>query len=170
MKKRHGSIALLALLIGSTTTFASDLYIQGSIGKTEAGIDSIRGVSIDESDTGFSLGVGYKVTDLIAIEGGYRDLGEYKLSATGSVTGTYLGKPFTASGTVGVAADAAGFYLGADYSLPVTDKISAHLKAGLFKWESDITGSGSGSLTYDGTTYASGASLSGSEDGTDLYL
>ena len=164
-----GIITCATFIFFSTPSLASNLYITGSLGQAKADIDSISGVTIDDKDTSYSLGLGYKINDYIAIEGGYRSLGEATLSSTAAVSGTYLGKSFTASGTVGAAADATGFFLGGNFSLPVTNKFSAHLKAGLFNWDSDITGSGSGTITYDGTVYAVATSLSTDEDGTDLY-
>ncbi|MES9846492.1 MAG: outer membrane beta-barrel protein [Candidatus Sedimenticola sp. PURPLELP] len=170
MKLINGIAASAALIIFSNTSFASGAYISGSLGKSSANVDSVTGISIDENSNTFSFALGYKLNENIAIEGGYRDLGEINANATGSINGTYLGKPFVATGTVGVDVETTGFFLGGDFSLPVSDKVSAHVKAGIFKWDADLTGSGTGSITYDGTVYATGTALTGSEDGTDLYF
>lgn len=71
MKKQLLITAAFALM--SAPAMASDFYILADAGQIKYEADSQS-----ESDTGFSLGGGYKFSDMFAVEFAYRDLGEIK--------------------------------------------------------------------------------------------
>lgn len=73
-----------ALVILSAPSFASNLYVNGSLGKSKFGVD---GASGSESDSTKSFGAGYKVNETWAIEANYRDFGGVGYSYTEDLGG-----------------------------------------------------------------------------------
>jgi OOP family OmpA-OmpF porin len=113
---------------------------------------SIISASLDDSDTSFSLSLGYKINPNFAIEGGYIDLGELTVNATS--TGGF----FYAPGPVTVKVEADGLFFDAKGILPINEQFSLYGKLGLLMWDekgtlSDVTGS-----------------ISADDDGTDVFF
>ncbi len=73
-----------ALVILSAPSFASNLYVSGSLGKSKFGVD---GESGSESDSAKSFGAGYKFNETWAIEANYRDFGGVGISYTEDLGG-----------------------------------------------------------------------------------
>ncbi|MDP1683438.1 MAG: outer membrane beta-barrel protein [Burkholderiales bacterium] len=172
MVKQH--LYALGLAVGaalSQQAFAADsgFYADIGVGYAKADLGSTAGFTVDDTDTSYSLGLGYNFNKNISVEGGYLKLGKASLSSSGSVSGTYYGSPFTATGTLGASAEVDGFYLGPVFRYPVTEKIEILGRVGAYIWEADLKASASGSLVYAGTTYAGNVSASKTEKGTDAY-
>ena len=133
------------------TTFSMSAWGQGAyvgVGVGQASVDIECDLDIsctaDDSDTAFKIYGGYKFTPNFAIEGGYVDGGEYKVSGSDSFFGT-------ASATF----EASGFNIAAVGIIPLSDRFSLHGKAGIFLWDLDVSVTsstqGSGSLSESGT-------------------
>lgn len=144
-------------------------YAVATVGSAEYDNDEIPGFSTDDSDTGFSAGIGYEFNKYIAVEAGYLDLGETSLNGSDTVSGTLYGSSYTISGTLNAEAEVDGFYLGPQVSFPVTDAFDLYAKAGVFFWDLDVSAAFSGSLTYEGTVYSGSGTATYSDDGEDLY-
>ncbi|MBN0989862.1 porin family protein [Amphritea pacifica] len=139
-----------AISLASVNAFAADdgLYVGASIGKTSSSalddLDSIPGVSVDDSDTGYKLFAGYNFTSNIALEGFYTDLGQ--ISATDGIN-----KVVASMSSVGVAAVG---------TLPVNDSFGVFAKVGYQAWNARVKETGMSLVRGDGTdvVYGIGAS------------
>jgi opacity protein-like surface antigen len=73
MKKSLLAISASALLLGaSATSFAAQPYLIGQLGKSDFDVDGYD----DDSDTYFSIGVGFDISKNLAFEASYKDFGE----------------------------------------------------------------------------------------------
>lgn len=81
----------------------------------------------DCDTNGWKVYGGYKVTDMIAVEGGYYSLGDSKETET------------VPEGTISADGSASGLGLSAVASLPVVENLEVFGKAGLMKWQSEGT-------------------------------
>ncbi len=109
--------------------------------------------SIDDSDTTFGLGFGYRISPYLAAEVGYSDFGEVDISAESDGTGF-----FWSPGPVTAAADTTGFTLGLKGVIPIQSNFEIYGRAGANRWDVD----------YD---YADTSGVfSDSDDGTDAYF
>jgi len=145
-------------------------YGTASIGYSKLDYDFAGFTDVDDSDTAYSIGIGYSFNDYIAIEAGWLDIGEASASTSASASGTLYGKPYTVTGSAIVEAEADGFYIGPIVTPIVTEKFKAYAKIGVYFWDVDAEASASGSLTYDGRTYTANAKADASESGEDLYF
>lgn len=114
---------------------------------------SIFSASIDDSDTSFSLTLGYQLTPNIAFEGGFIDLGELTVSANSDGSGfLYAPGPVTLK----IAVD--GLFFDVKGLLPLNEQFSLYGKLGLLKWSEDaVLSDVTGSLSVD-------------DDGTDIFF
>ncbi len=170
IKGTAGAAAVAFALAFPLAANAESYYVDLGLGQAKADLSAPAGVKIDDTDTAYSIGVGYKFNDNIAIEGGYLKLGTASASATGTVSGTYYGSAYSATGTFTASAQVDGFYLGPVLSQTFADKFEAYARAGVYFWDSDEKASASGTLTYAGTTYAGNVSATRSRDGNDSYF
>lgn len=147
MKKLSAvAISVLAASL-CAPAFAGDMYVLASAGRSsfsDSGdkntIDSALislGVtnlssSLDKSDTGYKLQVGYQFTPYVAVEGGYVDLGKEKYSAT-----------FT-GGTASATGKATGWNIDAVGILPINDSFSVFGKLGLIDAKVDLSATATG--------------------------
>lgn len=127
-------IFLTAFLVMASPAFAGDIYIAGSLGRsnvdlnqsdldnavTSAGATGLSS-SLDKHDTGYKAQVGYQFTPNFALEGGYVDLGE------GSYSGNYTG------GNVNATIKASGFNIAALGILPINESFSVFGKLGTIR-------------------------------------
>jgi len=165
---------LTILIAGLFVTFGANaadngFYIEGGVGQSKANLDVPAGFTVDNKDTTSLVGVGYKINKYIAIEGGYRDLGKATASASGTFTGTYKGSPYSATGVISGSADADGLYIGPVFTFPVNPQFEVLARVGLLDWSVKQNLSATGTLTYQGTTYAGGVTASQKDSGTDAY-
>lgn len=163
-------VAMLMALFAAPAAMAEERGFYGIVGfgQSKADIDA-SGFTVDDEDTYKHVGVGYSFSDHIALEGGYLDLGQASISASGSASGTYYGSPFSATGTLSATAEADGYYIGPRFTYPLNKDLGVYGKVGVYFWDLKATASASGSLTYKGTTYAANASASATDDGSDPY-
>ncbi len=174
-KKQVARNALGAALILAFTAapgaFAAGEGFYGivELGQSEADISAPAGFSVDNKDTSYSLGAGYRFNDYVSVEGGYLDLVEVSAKASGSVSGTYYGTPFTATGTFSAQSDAKGWFLGPKFTLPLSKQMDLYGKVGYYFWDSDTTATFTGSVTFGGVTYPAGGSVKLSDNGEDPY-
>lgn len=127
----------------TTTNWASGFYATASVGQTRADIEDMPGFSVDDTDTGYSLGLGYEFNKYVAFEAGYVDLGETTMTL----------------GAFNAAVEADGFYFGPKVSLPITDKFSVFGKVGLFAWDVDASSNFGVAASASGTDAYFGAGL-----------
>jgi OOP family OmpA-OmpF porin len=83
--------------------------------------------NLDDSDTGFGLGVGYQVNQHFATELAYVDLGEFAYDADGTVTDGFA--DYAAS--FGLCQSAAGPVFSVLGILPIGERFSVFARAGL---------------------------------------
>ncbi|HEV3010285.1 MAG TPA: outer membrane beta-barrel protein [Burkholderiales bacterium] len=134
MKRLVTTVAAAALLPWlAAPAWAQDagFYVGGALGQVEHQ-DACEGASIscDEKDTGWKVFAGYQFNRYIAAELGYADLGE---SSASGVVG-----PITARANFEVTA----WELVAVGSYPVMERLSLFGKLGLYRAETELTGSG----------------------------
>ncbi|MDH3513425.1 MAG: outer membrane beta-barrel protein [Gammaproteobacteria bacterium] len=108
----------------------------------------------DDTDTGWKLYLGNQFSPNAAVEFGYVDLGQQKISGTDTVLGT-----------VSLDTEAKGFDVALVGFLPVGNQFNLLGKIGLFRWDADISasstafGSGSDSETGFELMFGFGASF-----------
>ncbi len=122
MRKSILSLAVAAVFAAPGLAYADEgFYIDGSVGRA-----SVDDSGIDDNDTGFRIGGGWRFLENFGAEVGYLDLGKVEEEvaiggATGSVEvdGLYAG----VSGRIPLSDDTAGFFLSA--------------RAGLLFWDAE---------------------------------
>ena len=170
MKKTYMGMAIASVLtLTSFSAFAemSNYYISLTGGESEfdSGISSGPGYVVDETDTTWSINLGYEINENFAVEVGYRDLGEASITTTSNLSGSAYGYNVTINAGSALTAEADGFTLGLVGKMPVAESFDLNATLGVFFWDAELTATGSG--TVNGTAYA--GSLSESDDGTDAY-
>lgn len=146
-----------ALAAEGNAGWATGFYATASVGQARADNETLEtlegavtGFSVDDTDTGYSAGIGYEFNKYVAIEAGYVNLGE--------ASGTYS----DGAGSITGSGEGTGFYFGPKLSLPITDAFSVFGKIGLFAWDLDAKASGTGAYAIPTTT--------ANYDGTDIYF
>jgi OOP family OmpA-OmpF porin len=134
-------LLLLVLLCCSGVANAQGWYLGGGIGDSRAGnlstCSSLNGLfpgfscSGDSNSTGWRVFAGYDISQNLAVEGSYVDLGKFHGTATSS-PGL---NPDTAAGN----ANPTGFVLDAVFSLPATEQFGFIARLGVFAWSLDTT-------------------------------
>lgn len=105
--------------------------------------------SVDDSDTGYKLFLGYQFNQNFAVEGGYVDLGKMSFSST--ITAPSAG---TVSGDVKTKN---GLFLDAVGTLPLGNNFSVFGRLGVYSIKTELTASGSA------------GSVSSSDTGSDFH-
>ena len=165
----------IALLCISTLALAEKpaavkgFYVEGTAGRTSFVFDSTANTTVDKTDSNYGGMVGYDFNDNFALEGGYRDIGEGSISATGAFSGTVYGKPLTFTGTVTASGEARGWLFGPRVNLRFNDKVSGFVRGGLFRWDADTKVAASAAYVYDGVAYAGSSTQSKSFSRSDTY-
>ena len=127
------------------------------------------GVTIDDNDTVANFTVDYYVSPSLAFEGSVVSGLEVSASLPSNDSGTLHGKSYSVSGALTITAKTDTSYLfGVKYSPSSSGALGIYGKAGLLFWDVDFIVSGSGTLTYNGTTYNSKTFLQ--VDGSDPYI
>ncbi|MBA4343366.1 MAG: flagellar motor protein MotB [Methylibium sp.] len=173
MNKTHAlrilTMALGTMLLAPAFAQVSGQYYGGaSIGKSRAKLDeagmaaynagpaiSVTGVAVDDSATGYKVFGGYRMNSYLAIEAGLFSLGTFGFDASTLPLGSVHGE----SKYRGMNLDLVG-------TMPVTDKLSALLRAGVQRsWtRNSFSGTGAvivpdGSPRTRGVNYKVGAGL-----------
>ena len=122
--------AALSLAISSPTLADDDtgFYLGGSVNRLSADQNNVNDVDFEDSDNAFGLKAGYMFTDLLGVEGGYIDLGDY--NTKGNDAG------------VNLSLDADGFYLVGVLNFSFAENWDIYGKLGAFAFDSntDFTG------------------------------
>ncbi|HWS02501.1 MAG TPA: outer membrane beta-barrel protein [Gammaproteobacteria bacterium] len=151
--------------LASSTAYAADtgFYVGGSLGQSKIDISAsdidaelasagyTSSTSVDDSDTGWKLFAGYRIMKYLSVEGAYTNLGEASASSIITVPGP---------GVVNATVEGEAWTVSALGILPIGDKFSLFGRLGVNIWNVDVSAAG----TYSGAT----ATLSGSDDGTDM--
>ncbi|MCP4204601.1 MAG: outer membrane beta-barrel protein [bacterium] len=160
---------------------AAQWYVDARLGEADvaANLGSRHIKRFDSTDTTRSLGIGYRITDYVALELGLHDFGEaqgfgspcpdnvdacierFALETLGlCVEGTECTEVLAP-----LSADLTGFSLAVVPRWPVTDRVALFGKLGWIDWEADISG-----LFFGGTreTFSDGELLAGAGVRYDL--
>lgn len=158
---------LLPLCSGAAQAQSQGWYIGAGAGQSKvnnASCSDLNGVfdpgfscTSNDTSTGWKLFAGYQFNPYLAAEGGYVDLGNFKASASGRVTGI----PATASGSD----KASGFSLDAVGTLPISEQFGLLGRIGIFAWSLDASATASAG---GGGAPGASASLSDKPSGTSL--
>jgi hypothetical protein len=139
---------------------------------TDKALDDLAGtsVTIDDNDTVAYFTVDYHVSPSLSFEGGIISESEVSASLPSNDSGTWHGvKSYSTSGTLTITTKTDTSYLfGVKYNPSTSGAIGVYGKAGLLFWDVDYIVSGSGTLTYNGSTYNSKTFLQ--IDGSDPYI
>lgn len=136
-------IAAVILALTSLPTLAADNGFYLGAGIAQAGVEAEEaGVEFDGDDTGFKVIAGFRPIEWLAVELNYVDLG----TADDSVGGFNVEADTTGIDAFGV------LFL----PIPVVD---IFFKAGVISWDQDVSVSGVGSISDDGTDFAYGAGV-----------
>lgn len=152
--------ALIFMFAAAPGAFAAEWY--GGVGfgqakvKKELGCSDFAGIpgvtcSEDRKDTALRLFGGTELAKNVAVEFGYRDLGEAKLNATDGVD------------TATLKAEVKGFDVSVVGTLPVGTDFGVIGRVGFFRWDLDVkvdeTGFPSESFSKSGTDLAFGVGV-----------
>ncbi|TDX21864.1 putative outer membrane protein [Modicisalibacter xianhensis] len=115
-----------------TTQFLNDTYPS-----TELGFDP--SYSSDDSDNGFSLGIGYRFHKNFAAELAYRDLGETSYGARTTIAGQFMGGDSVTEGKKGTSYESSAWIIRGVGILPVTDAFALEALLGAAYVDTDYT-------------------------------
>ncbi len=114
---RVAGLAALSLAAPGLAAADGGLFIGGSIGSTTID-ENFDGALLDDNATAFRLVTGYQFSDMLGLEIGYQEFGEFdELQTT-------------------ISAD--GWTAGATLDLPLGDRFSLFGRAGYFFWDADV--------------------------------
>lgn len=140
---------------------ATGWYIGGELGTSETDFDNdrarsiasaagldITSVDVDDNDQSGGLIFGYQFNQFMAVEAGYRDLGEYSLSLMGNTTDPAMFNQIAGS----IAPEnGSGATLGVVLSYPLTELWKISGKVGIWDWENDNDSSAIGGTETSGS-------------------
>lgn len=159
MKKSLLALAVSGLVIVGNPAFAAGPYVVGQLGQSD--VDAGEGVfadSLDDTDTYFGVGIGYKVTENIAFEIGYHDFGKAEADYGSTFPGGFE------TGTESLELNSVSF--AAVGILPLSPSFSLFGKLGLDVWE--VEWKDQYQASEDGFDYSGSEKLD--DDGTGIFL
>lgn len=112
---------LLVALLAAVPAFAQNAYVTGQVGRVEHKV-GVEGVSLNDTDTGGLLAVGYRINQNVAVEAGYMYLGKFSKSEQG----------------YSIYAKPTSFYGALVGTLAVTPAISVSAKLGVARHSVDV--------------------------------
>jgi hypothetical protein len=125
-----------------------NMYIFGGVSASEFNFDredyyysfgdgSQSDVAIEDTSTGVRFGLGMPLSNEIAFEVGYVDLGDLSTSAFSDGSQSLNGG--FAPGTVRMDGDLSGGFIGMRLNSPLSEPVGAFARFGLYAWEFDGT-------------------------------
>ena len=117
--------------------------------------------SDEDSDLHYGIAIGYNFSENFAIEGGYRDLGEFGRDGAFSAT---LTRGPTINGILAETFEVTGLFAGLVGTLPLTRDFSLYVKGGLLQYELEE----SCTVSAEGITVTVVDGCAGSDD-SELY-
>lgn len=151
MNKARKGLAILGLasaMAFAAPAFAQDMgfYAGLSFGQSSLDLDCSGVPQCDDSDSAWRILGGYRFNRNFAAELGYINFGEFT---------------FGDGGANSVSVEATGFELVAVGMWPLSNEFSVYGKVGLFRWDTDATGTGvfAGSASDSGTDVTFGAGV-----------
>jgi len=127
------------------------------------------GVTIDNSDIAANFSLTYPISPSIAFEAGALSGFEASVDLPGSNSGTLHRKSYSTNGVLTLKAQTDTSYLaGMKFTTSINEPLNFYARTGLMFWEVDFKVSGSGTLTYNGSSFNSKSFLK--VDGSDPYL
>jgi OOP family OmpA-OmpF porin len=144
--KTSSALAILfaaAMAGGAANAAETGFFVDIGAGMSKVDVPSydLPGLSVDDEDVYFSVGAGFNINKMFAVEAGYVDLGE--------VSADYPALSLSAT----TSAD--GFYFGPRLTLEVSPQFDVYGRVGMLAWEGETT---------------SNFGVSGEDDGTDVYF
>jgi len=134
-------VGLALLSLAAMPALAGEFYVGGALGQTSTDVpdmSGVSGVSVDDSSTGYKVFGGYNVARFFAVEAAYVDGASVSVDMTDPT-------PFSAS------FETSGFAFRAMGVLPIREKFSLFADYGMYMWDGDVSVSGVGSGSTDGT-------------------
>ena len=137
-------VVAASLALGASGAFAQEAGWYGGI---DVGASHLSGMntdsidSLDKSDAGVGVNLGYRLNRNFAVEGAYTDLGKFHFSSAAAGDGDIKPKAVSLS-AVGI--------------LPLQSNFSLYGKAGIAHTETKATGAFDGSDTKDGLLAGAG--------------
>jgi opacity protein-like surface antigen len=161
MRAPRAAAVLSMIMLGATGTAAAatpGLYVTGTLGQSAADVsqsdkDSIDDVlvaawnqngftvlandsSLDKSDLGYELAVGYQISERFALEAAYIDLGEATYDADSVVDSPAPGGPYDAVTEITFGVSGPAFSAVGGWSL--TSRLSLDARVGVFMGKSKL--------------------------------
>ena len=118
-KKSNANFKAFQPFGSNKTSTPAKSYVGASIGSSKADNHCTNQSNCEDSDTSWKVYGGYRISDLITLQGGYVNLGELKSGTTTSETKGFSGSALA--------------------SYPVNDQITVFGKAGFFKWTTETS-------------------------------
>lgn len=146
-------ILCLPIFLAASVAHSSDFYLEPRFGLNRGNLPNVGTFTADNNSTSFGVLAGYNITEKIALEVGYIDLGEiaYRTSTGGSAS--FFNGNLTSSGTWSgsLKATAKGMPIGVSLTPLDTEQWNVNLRLGYMMIDAKldavvVTGSG----TYTG--------------------
>ena len=175
-RKLISTLVVIFLMIASYSSTAHEIpkpsFTIGVSLINDKALDGLAGtgVTINDNDITAYFTVDYHVSPSLSFEGGVITGHEVSASLPSSASGTWHGtKSYSTSGALTITTKTDNSYLfGVKYEPSTTGAFGVYGKAGLLFWDVDYIVSGSGTLTYNGSTYNSKTFLQ--VDGSDPFI
>lgn len=160
--KRHSTTIAALLLIAAWPAAAvasGPFYVTGAVLNASTDIDVQADFQrlIDDDDEGWSFGVGFHISEHLAIEGTYHDLGTAEELSICSDPEVFCIAPLVAPAVV----DSTAIAISVLPHWPLTEHFSIYGRLGIATWESDVTQAFAGTTleTVDDEEYILGAGV-----------
>ena len=166
-------ITLSAGLLLSATSQANNWLVSVDLGKSDADtanltaqLPSGKVTHMSDSDTSWSLGIGYQLDNGLTLEAGYIDLGDGDVTITGdSLSPTQY--HHSVADISAVLGD--GFTFGARYQFWQQENISTSVSLGLIAWEGYITSNITSNISSNISSTDQAQPITTKREGNDIY-
>lgn len=141
-------LALAAIALAANAPAFAQVYVGGSVGRSDISIDRNRlsdqfldlgfdsaSTSSSDSDTAYRAYVGYMFLPYVGVEAGYVDLGHFQFRSNVQPTGSLTGEPRIKGGELSLVG-----------RLPIGDRFALYARAGVFTARTDTRYVGDGSV------------------------